>query len=229
MPTYEELEDSVLNIAGLDARTRDLVQEYLEAEWRGYRTTDNHVRLLAPDGTSAHTLSGTPSDSRSIPNARAELRKWKRMQADNPSDGFTCKECGETFPTKQKLANHAAGHRTLYCPACAVTFRGNQGAAFGAHKRNEHGIVTEKWKKHSKKWQKPDEPKATVKEAPVEPPAKPVTVPSGAHPLFTESEQTLVSIRQLVAPDLLAELEQARKERDDALAKLNLMREVFDA
>lgn len=58
---------------------RKEIRELLEqAEAQGFtwrKTSKGHAFVIAPDGTPVTTVSGTPSDGRSLPNALGQLKR----------------------------------------------------------------------------------------------------------------------------------------------------------
>lgn len=53
----------------------DLEADAISQGWRRKRTRGGHVRLMSGDGASSVTLPSTPSDHRSVANARSSLRR----------------------------------------------------------------------------------------------------------------------------------------------------------
>ncbi len=57
---------------------RILLADYEAAGWRVVHTRANHYRVFAPDGVTLATVPQTPSDTRSVKNARSVLKRWLR-------------------------------------------------------------------------------------------------------------------------------------------------------
>lgn len=66
-------------------RQRDLYDQALALGWTARMGGSNHLRLLAPDGTTAMTISCTTSgNGRGVQNNLSILKRWQRQQGETP-------------------------------------------------------------------------------------------------------------------------------------------------
>lgn len=91
-PPAETHEDMPLlqrrDLKTFDSDAKQLVLDYQEAGWRGYKTSRGHAFMLAPDGKTTANVSRESLRGRSGANARAALTAWKRRHLTGPGSAF---------------------------------------------------------------------------------------------------------------------------------------------
>jgi len=63
---------------GLSKEVRELVAELVKRGYETRLTSRCHVRVLTREGATVTVFPGTPSDVRSVRNARADVRRYER-------------------------------------------------------------------------------------------------------------------------------------------------------
>lgn len=229
MPKFEELTElTATEVRQFSSEAKEILREFQDAGWRGYRSNNGHAIMLAPDGRTTASISGHTERGQGKA-ARRELHRWQRAQlrqaaslptttpthikgvvkANGGEKPFRCDfpNCGAEFATTQHASLHRQRkHDGLTCPECGKHFPPNiTPAIYREHREKEHGVVARK-KKTSAAESEP------VKES-IEPT---VTLTSEE-----DAREQLTRVLAILAPTLLGDIERLRRERDQLQERVN--------
>lgn len=149
-----------LKLGGFSREKAQLVGQMMADGWTGRISTNGHAIMLAPDGVTSCSVTPKNGSHRDRGNNAAIYRRWKRQQrqateslpevietvpeavdtaveqpAEQPETVHTCTDCGQSWPTLNRLRVHwTHRHQRVRCPFPGCD-RETSPAQMGSHLR----------------------------------------------------------------------------------------------